>query len=379
MQFLQTFAGLFANFGNLTWQMVVMWVIGGLLIYLAIAKKMEPSLLLPMGFGAILVNLPLSGAITQGTTVGPISALFDAGMSNELFPLLLFIGIGAMIDFGPLLEKPWLMLFGAAAQFGIFVTLVLAGLFFDLPDAASIAVIGAADGPTAIFVANTLGSKYLGAIMVAAYSYMAFVPIVQPPVTRLCTTKKGRLIRMPYQKGSVSKTTKILFPIVVTMLAGLVAPASVALVGFLMFGNLLRECGVLNALSETAQNVLANLITIVLGLTVAGQMTADKFVRPDTLLILALGLVAFIFDTAGGVFFAKLLNLFLPEGKKINPMIGAAGISAFPMSGRVVNQMGLAEDNQNFLLMYSISVNVSGQIASVIAGGLILTLMSSCV
>ena len=380
MQFLQTFAGLFANFGNLTWQMVVMWVIGGLLIYLAIAKKMEPSLLLPMGFGAILVNLPLSGAITQGTTVGPISALFDAGMSNELFPLLLFIGIGAMIDFGPLLEKPWLMLFGAAAQFGIFFTFAMAALLgFDIRDAASIAVIGAADGPTAIFVANTLGSKYLGAIMVAAYSYMALVPIVQPPVIRLCTTKKERLIRMPYQKGSVSKTTKILFPIVVTMLAGLVAPASVALVGFLMFGNLLRECGVLNALSETAQNVLANLITIVLGLTVAGQMTADKFVRPDTLLILALGLVAFIFDTAGGVFFAKLLNLFLPEGKKINPMIGAAGISAFPMSGRVVNQMGLAEDNQNFLLMYSISVNVSGQIASVIAGGLILTLMSSCV
>ena len=380
MQFLQTFAGLFANFGNLTWQMVVMWVIGGLLIYLAIAKKMEPSLLLPMGFGAILVNLPLSGAITQGTTVGPISALFDAGMSNELFPLLLFIGIGAMIDFGPLLEKPWLMLFGAAAQFGIFFAMIAAVLLgFDLKDAASIGIIGAADGPTAIFVANTLGSKYLGAIMVAAYSYMALVPIVQPPVIRLCTTKKERLIRMPYQKGSVSKTTKILFPIVVTMLAGLVAPASVALVGFLMFGNLLRECGVLNALSETAQNVLANLITIVLGLTVAGQMTADKFVRPDTLLILALGLVAFIFDTAGGVFFAKLLNLFLPEGKKINPMIGAAGISAFPMSGRVVNQMGLAEDNQNFLLMYSISVNVSGQIASVIAGGLILTLMSSCV
>ena len=379
MQILQTFAGLFANLGNLTWQMVVMWVIGGLLIYLAIAKKMEPSLLLPMGFGAILVNLPMSGAITQGETVGPISALFDAGMSSELFPLLLFIGIGAMIDFGPLLEKPWLMLFGAAAQLGIFVTLVLAGLFFDLPDAASIAVIGAADGPTAIFVANTLGSKYLGAIMVAAYSYMALVPIVQPPVIRLCTTKKERLIRMPYQKGSVSKTTKILFPIVVTVLAGLVAPASVALVGFLMFGNLLRECGVLNALSETAQNVLANLITIVLGLTVAGQMTADKFVRPDTLLILALGLVAFVFDTAGGVFFAKLLNLFLPEGKKLNPMIGAAGISAFPMSGRVVNQMGLAEDNQNFLLMYSISVNVSGQIASVIAGGLILTLMNAYV
>ena len=370
MDLLNTFASLFSNFGNLTWQMVVMWGIGALLIYLAIAKKMEPSLLLPMGFGAILVNLPLSGAITQGDTVGPISALFEAGMSNELFPLLLFIGIGAMIDFGPLLEKPWLMLFGAAAQFGIFFTLFLAGFFFDLKDAASIAVIGAADGPTAIFVANTLNS------MVAAYSYMALVPIVQPPVIRLLTTQKERRIRMPYEKGSVSQLTKILFPIVVTIIAGMVAPASVALVGFLMFGNLLRECGVLNALSETAQNVLANLITIVLGLTVAGQMTADKFVRPDTLLILALGLVAFVFDTAGGVLFAKLLNLFRPEGKKLNPMIGAAGISAFPMSGRVVNKMGLEEDNQNFLLMYSISVNVSGQIASVIAGGLILTLMA---
>ena len=376
MNFLNAFASLFSNFGNLTWQMVVMWGIGALLIYLAIAKKMEPSLLLPMGFGAILVNLPLSGAITQGDTIGPISALFDAGMSNELFPLLLFIGIGAMINFGPLLEKPWLMLFGAAAQFGIFFTLFLAGFFFDLKDAASIAVIGAADGPTAIFVANTLNSQYLGAIMVAAYSYMALVPIVQPPVIRLLTTRKERLIRMPYEKGNVSQLTKILFPIVVTIIAGMVAPASVALVGFLMFGNLLRECGVLNALSETAQNVLANLITIVLGLTVAGQMTADKFVRPDTLLILALGLVAFVFDTAGGVLFAKLLNLFLPEGKKLNPMIGAAGISAFPMSGRVVNKMGLEEDNQNFLLMYSISVNVSGQIASVVAGGLILTLMA---
>jgi len=377
MNFLETFASLFSNFGNLTWQMVVMWAVGALLIYLAIVKKMEPSLLLPMGFGAILVNLPMSGAITQGETEGPITALFEAGMANELFPLLLFIGIGAMIDFGPLLEKPWLMLFGAAAQFGIFFTFFLAGFIFDLKDAASIAIIGAADGPTAIFVANTLGSKYLGAIMVAAYSYMALVPIVQPPVIRMVTTKKERMIRMPYQKSSVTQTTKILFPIVVTVIAGLVAPASVALVGFLMFGNLLRECGVLNSLSETAQNVLANLITIVLGLTVAGQMTADKFVQPDTLLILALGLVAFVFDTVGGVLFAKLLNLFLPAEKKLNPMIGAAGISAFPMSGRVVNKMGLEEDNQNFLLMYSISVNVSGQIASVIAGGLILTLMGA--
>ena len=374
MQILQTFAGLFANLGNLTWQMVVMWVIGGLLIYLAIAKKMEPSLLLPMGFGAILVNLPMSGAITQGETVGPISALFDAGMSSELFPLLLFIGIGAMIDFGPLLEKPWLMLFGAAAQLGIFVTLVLAGLFFDLPDAASIAVIGAADGPTAIFVANTLGSKYLGAIMVAAYSYMALVPIIQPPVIRLLTTKKERLIRMPYEQKSVSKTTKILFPILTTIVAGVVAPASVSLVGFLMFGNLIRECGVLNSLSETAQKVLANLITIFLGLTIASQMRAEQFLQPQTLLILALGLFAFVFDTAGGVLFAKFLNLFLK--KKINPMIGAAGISAFPMSGRIVHKMGLKEDPQNFLLMHAVGVNVSGQIASVIAGGMILTLFA---
>ena len=375
MNLFSTFMGLFSNLGNTTWQMLVMWVVGGLLIYLGIVKKMEPTLLVPMGFGAILVNLPLSGAITQGSTEGPITALFHAGMSNELFPLLLFIGIGAMIDFGPLLERPWLMLFGAAAQFGVFFTFFLAGFFFDLPDAASIAVIGAADGPTAIFVANTLHSKYLGAIMVAAYSYMALVPIVQPPIIRLCTTRKERLIRMPYKTGNVSKLTKILFPVVVTIISGIVAPTSVALVGFLMFGNLIRECGVLNSLSETAQNVLANLITIMLGLTVAGQMTADQFVRPDTLLILALGLVAFVMDTAGGVLFAKLLNLFLPADKKINPMIGAAGISAFPMSGRVVNQLALKEDNQNFLLMYSISVNVSGQIASVIAGGLILTLM----
>ena len=375
MDLFSTFMGLFSNLGNTTWQMLVMWAVGGLLIYLGIVKKMEPTLLVPMGFGAILVNLPLSGAITQGSTEGPITALFHAGMSNELFPLLLFIGIGAMIDFGPLLERPWLMLFGAAAQFGVFFTFFLAGFFFDLPDAASIAVIGAADGPTAIFVANTLHSKYLGAIMVAAYSYMALVPIVQPPIIRLCTTRKERLIRMPYKTGNVSKLTKILFPVVVTIISGIVAPTSVALVGFLMFGNLIRECGVLNSLSETAQNVLANLITIMLGLTVAGQMTADQFVRPDTLLILALGLVAFVMDTAGGVLFAKLLNLFLPADKKVNPMIGAAGISAFPMSGRVVNQLALKEDNQNFLLMYSISVNVSGQIASVIAGGLILTLM----
>ncbi len=358
---------LIENLGAITPQMLIMWVIGGVLIYLAIKKDMEPTLLLPMGFGAILVNLPFATVIAEE---GVLTTLFNAGIANELFPLILFIGIGAMIDFGPLLSNPKLMIFGAAAQFGIFLTLCLASIFFDIKDAASIAVIGAADGPTSIFVAGKLGSKYLGAIMVAAYSYMALVPIIQPPVIKLLTTKKERRIRMEYAGKEVSKTTKILFPIIITIIAGVVAPDSVALVGFLMFGNLIRECGVLNSLSDTAQKVLANLVTIFLGITVASQMAADKFLQIDTLIIMGLGLFAFIFDTAGGVIFAKIINLF--SKKKINPMIGAAGISAFPMSGRVVHKMGLAEDNQNFLLMHSMGVNVSGQIASVIAGGLIL-------
>ena len=367
---------IFENALNLTWQMVVMWVIGGVLIYLAIKKDMEPALLLPMGFGAILVNLPMSGAVTQiydgVKEIGVIDLLFESGIANELFPLLLFIGIGAMIDFGPLLSNPKLMLFGAAAQFGIFFTLSLAALLgFDIKDAASIAIIGAADGPTSIFVANYFKSNYLGPIIVAAYSYMALVPIVQPPVIRLVTTKKERCIRMNYSGTKVSKTTRILFPIVVTIIAGIVSPRSVALIGFLMFGNLIRECGVLGSLSETAQKVLANLITLFLGLTVAARMTADAFLNWQTLMILGLGLVAFIFDTVGGVLFAKLLNLF--SKNKVNPMIGAAGISAFPMSARVVHKMGLAEDDQNHLLMHAVGANVSGQIASVIAGGMILT------
>ncbi len=368
------FLSLFENIGNVTWQMMLMWLIGAILIWLAIKKEMEPTLLLPMGFGAILVNLPLSGAITQGGEVGPIDVLFNAGISNELFPLLLFIGIGAMIDFTPLLSNPKMLLFGAAAQFGIFFTLCLATLCgFELNDAASIGIIGAADGPTSIFVAQYFNSKYTGAIMVAAYSYMALVPIIQPPVIKLVTTKKERLIRMEYNPQAVSKTTKILFPIVITAVAGLVAPKSVALVGFLMFGNLIRECGVLNSLSNTAQNELANLITILLGLSISTRMQADAFIQWETLMILGLGLVAFIFDTIGGVFFAKILNLFVK--KKINPMVGAAGISAFPMSSRVVNRIGLDEDPQNYLLMHAVGTNVSGQIASVIAGGLIVTLV----
>lgn len=359
---------------NFDYRMLIMWAIGGLLIFLAIKKNMEPTLLLPIGFGVILVNLPLSGVVDRVVNglpqEGALSILYKAGIANELFPLILFIGIGAMIDFGPILANPKLMIFGAAAQFGIFFTLCTSSMFFDIKDAAAIATIGAADGPTAIVVAQMLDSKYLGAIMVAAYSYMALVPIIQPPVIKLLTTEKERKIRMKYKPSQVSKLTKILFQIVITIIAGVVSPNSVALVGFLMFGNLIRECGVLDSLSETAQRVLANLVTIFLGITIATQMQFDKFLRRETLLILGLGFIAFIFDTAGGVIFAKFLNLFLKE--KINPMIGAAGISAFPMSGRVVHKMGLAEDPQNFLLMQSMGVNVSGQIASVIAGGLIL-------
>lgn len=369
------FAFLYQNaVDNFDYRMLIMWAIGGLLIFLAIKKNMEPTLLLPIGFGVILVNLPLSGVVDRVVNglpqEGALSILYKAGIANELFPLILFIGIGAMIDFGPILANPKLMIFGAAAQFGIFFTLCTSSMFFDIKDAAAIATIGAADGPTAIVVAQMLDSKYLGAIMVAAYSYMALVPIIQPPVIKLLTTEKERKIRMKYKPSQVSKLTKILFPIVITIIAGVVSPNSVALVGFLMFGNLIRECGVLDSLSETAQRVLANLVTIFLGITIATQMQFDKFLRRETLLILGLGFIAFIFDTAGGVIFAKFLNLFLKE--KINPMIGAAGISAFPMSGRVVHKIGLAEDPHNFLLMQSMGVNVSGQIASVIAGGLIL-------
>ena len=369
---------IFGNFANITWQMPVMWAIGAILIYLAIRHDMEPSLLLPIGFGAILVNLPLSGAITQGAEIGILDVLFNSGIANELFPLLLFIGIGAMIDFGPLLANPRLMLFGAAAQFGIFMTLGLATLIgFDIKDACSIAIIGAADGPTSIFVANFFGSKYTGAIIVAAYSYMALVPIVQPPVIRLFTTKKERQIRMDYAKSDVTKTTRILFPIIVTAITGVFAPRAVALIGVLMFGNLIRECGVLNSLSETAQKVLANIVTLFLGITVAAKMQGEVFLQPETLMILGLGLFAFVFDTIGGVLFAKFMNLFLH--KKVNPMIGAAGISAFPMSARVVHKMGLKEDGQNYLLMHAVGANVSGQVASVIAGGLILTLFANLV
>ena len=366
----------------ITWQQVVMYAIGGLLIYLAVEKGFEPALLMPMGFGAILVNLPLSGVLDQVLqggieSHGIIQWLFETTIeASEALPILLFIGIGAMIDFGPLLSNPKMMIFGAAAQFGIFFTVAVAALCgFSLTDAASIGVIGAADGPTAILVSQIFKSNYMGAIAVAAYSYMALVPIVQPFAIRLVTTQKERRIRMPYNPKQIGKTTRLLFPIIVTVIAGLVAPMSVSLVGFLMFGNLLRECGVLGSLSQTAQNEFANIITLLLGITISFSMQAERFVTWQTLLIMGLGLVAFVMDTIGGVLCAKLMNLFLPEGKKINPMIGAAGISAFPMSARVIQKMALKEDNQNHLLMHAIGANVSGQIGSVVAGGILLYLV----
>lgn len=363
-----------------TWKQLVMFGVGGFLIYLAIAKKLEPSLLLPMGFGAILVNLPFSGAVTQmmvgiGEVPGILDWLFHLGIeAAEAMPLLLFIGIGAMIDFGPLLANPKLILFGAAAQWGIFATISLATLMgFSLVDAASIGIIGAADGPTSILVSQVLGSTYIGPIAIAAYSYMALVPIIQPFAIKLVTTKKERMIRMPYNPRSVSKRSKILFPIIVTVVAGYVAPASVSLVGMLMFGNLIRECTVLDTLSTAAQTVLVNLVTLLLGITIASTMKADAFVTVQTVMIMALGLLAFVFDTIAGVVFAKILNLFVKQ--KVNPMVGAAGISAFPMSARVIQRMGQQADPQNHLLMHAVGANVAGQIASVIAGGVILGLV----
>ena len=355
---------------------VFMMVIGGLLMYLGIKKEYEPTLLVPMGLGTILVNFPGSGVLDQTvgnvTQHGVLDILFRAGIETELFPLLIFIGIGAMIDFGPLLQNPFMLLFGAAAQFGIFFVVVVAVLAgFDIREAASIGIIGAADGPTSIFVANQLAPHLLGAITVAAYSYMALVPIIQPVAIKLVTTKEERKIRMTYHAEGVSKMTKILFPIVITIVAGFIAPIALPLVGFLMFGNLLRECGVLDSLSATAQNELVNIVSILLGITISVKMQAGLFLNVQTLMISLFGLVAFIMDSIGGVIFAKILNLFRKD--KINPMIGAAGISAFPMSSRVIQKMATEEDPQNFILMYAVGANVSGQIASVIAGGLLLS------
>lgn len=371
---------------------LIMFFIAAVLIYLAIKKDYEPALLLPIGFGAILANLPpvlqTMAPSVLGTAQEPgfLTILFDAGIATELFPILIFIAVGAMCDFSPLLRSPSMIFFGAAAQLGIFATflvsMVLVGPVFGVSDeslimkiSAAIGIIGAADGPTTLYVANYFKlTDYMAPISVAAYSYMSLVPIIQPPVIRALTTKEERRIRMDYKDRQVSKTALILFPVVITIVAGVVVPMSAPLIGALMFGNLIRECGVLNSLSQSAQHELGNLVTILLGLTIGSTMLADKFLRVDTLLIMALGLVAFVFDTAGGVLFAKLLNLVRKE--KINPMVGAAGISAFPMSARVIQKMAKEEDPYNFVLMQAISANASGQVGSIVAGSMLITLVS---
>ena len=366
---------------NFHWEYLIMYAIGGLLIYFAIAKDYEPALLLPMGFGAILVSLPLNvvWASADGAP-GVLQVLYNSGIVTELFPCLIFIGIGAMTDFRPLFQNPRMAFFGAAAQFGIFFTIIAVlgvsklfpGIGFTFLEAVSIGIIGAADGPTSIVVANELAPALLGPITVAAYSYMALVPIIQPPVIRAMTTKKERMIRMEYSDVKVKKIALILFPIVVTIVAAILAPISAPLIGLLMFGNLIKESGVVERLNKSAQNELANIVTILLGVTIGATMRYDAFLQVKTLVIMLLGLFAFVFDTAGGVLFAKFINLFTK--KKINPMIGAAGISAFPMASRIVQRMAKEEDPYNFILMPAVSANVSGQIGSVIAGGVVLSI-----
>jgi len=372
---------LFIGFTSLTWQQGVMYLVGAILIWLAIKKEYEPMLLLPIGFGAILVNLPLATVWSMAGAEGRVEpgflqVLYNMGITTEIFPLLIFVAVGAMIDFGPLFKNPFMIFFGAAAQFGIFATMIVATLLgFSLKEAASIGIIGAADGPTSIFVSSIFAPALLGPISVAAYSYMSLVPLIQPPVIRALTTRNERRIHMVYHESNSPKWLKVMFPIVVTMIAGVIAPISVPLIGSLMFGNLIRESGVLERLSQTAQNELAYLVTLLLGITIGASMRAENFLTVKTLMILGMGLVAFVFDTAGGVLFAKLVNLFLPKGKKVNPMIGACGISAFPMSGRIVQKMANEEEKGNIILMHAIGSNVSGQIGSVIAGGMVLALV----
>lgn len=369
---------LFSNMiAAVTWQNMVMMLVGAFLLYLSIEKNFEPTLLLPMGFGTLLVNLPLSSAIDQmaGTEVveGALSMLFRMGIATEILPLLILIAVGAMCDFGPLLANPKVFLFGLAAQMGIFLTMGIALLLgFNVYEAASIGIIGAADGPTSIYVATRFAPHLLGPISVAAYTYMALVPMIQPPVIMAITTEKERRMRMPAPTRTVTKRAKIFFPIAITMLGGIIAPASVSLLGFVMFGNLLRESGVTERLSQAAQNELANIVTILLGFSISATMTGEKFVNMSTLVIIAMGLIAFVLDTAGGVFTAKALNLFLPAGKKVNPMVGAAGISAFPMSARTIQKLGQKADPSNYLLMHAVGANVAGQIGSVLAGGVLL-------
>jgi oxaloacetate decarboxylase beta subunit len=387
----ELFSGVIYLFSAAGWKTLIMFLVAIILIYLAIKKDYEPALLLPIGFGAILANLPPVLETALPAVMGKdgfLTVLFNFGIANELFPLLIFIAVGAMCDFTPLLKDPAMIFFGAAAQFGIFATFLVSLVLIPLVIpalagnndmimklASAIGIIGAADGPTTLYVANHFKlTDFMAPISVAAYSYMSLVPVIQPPVIRALTSKKERMIRMEYHEDKAPRTALILFPIVVTLVSGILVPMSAPLIGSLMFGNLLRACGVLERLNKTAQNELANLVTILLGLTIGSTMVAANFLQWNTLLIMGLGLFAFIFDTAGGVLFAKLLNLF--RKNKVNPMIGAAGISAFPMSARVIQKMAKDDDPYNFVLMQAISANVSGQLGSVVAGGMVITLVT---
>ena len=370
---LELLSRLAQGINNVTWQSLVMLAIGGLLFWLAIAKDYEPLLLLPIGAGCILANLPLSPLLHKD---GMLSVLYEAGVGNELFPLLIFVGIGALTDFGPLLENPRMVFLGAAGQFGIFGTLLLAlGLGFTRNESASIGIIGAIDGPTSIYVSGILAPHMLGPITVAAYSYMSLVPIIMPPIMRLLTSKKERSIRMPYSQRVISRRTRILFPIGVTIVVGTLVPFATPLIGMLMLGNLMKESGVVERLTKASSNEIANIVTLFLGLAIGSTMVGTNFLKPSTLAILVLGILAFGLDTAAGLMFGKVLNVF--SGGKFNPLIGAAGISAFPMAARVVQRVAQEEDFENFLLMHAMGANAAGQVASVVAGGVLLALMGA--
>ena len=366
------------GFTSISWQQIIMMLIGILLIYLGIAKKYEPMLLIPIGFGAILVNLPLEILWQHGNTDGILKILFETGILTELFPLLIFISVGTMIDFRPLLQRPWMLIFGIVAHSGIFIAGFVAWRFFgfSIPEAASIGVIGAADGPTSILVTTKFAPNLLGPITVVAYSYMSLVPIIMPPTIKLLTTKKERSLRVPTKDQTISQWKIIAFPILTTIIVSIIVPQASPLIGFLMLGNLIKESGVLEKITKSAQNEMANIVTLLLGISVGASMRGNEFLHLQTLSIMLLGLIAFVGDIVCGVLFAKFLNLFRKKDNKLNPMLGACGISAFPMASRVVQKMALEEDNQNFLLMHAVAANVSGQIGSVIIAGIIMAFIS---
>ncbi len=363
--------GLIAGFANLHWSNPIMIVVGLVLLYLGIKKDFEPLLLVPIGFGCILVNIPLTGLMEEE---GFLKIIYDAGIATELFPLLIFVGIGAMTDFGPLLENPKIFLLGAAGQFGIFLTLSLALILgFSKMDAVSIGIIGACDGPTAIYVTSKYAPHLLGAVSVAAYSYMSLVPVIQPPIMKLLTTKEEKIINMGTVKRSVSKTTKILFPLVVTVVGGLIAPRGLPLLGTIMLGNLMKECGVVSRLTKASENEIANIVTLLLGISIGATMDGRIFLKPQTLIVLALGFLAICLDTACGVLFGKVMKFL--TGGKVNPLIGAAGISAYPMSARVVQREGQKYNPKNFLLMHAMGANTGGQVGSVMAAAVMLSVL----